>query len=102
MPKKDEYIKFKNFGRKLFMIYTDFESILVPEDNRNQNPNKSLTNKYQKHVACNYGYKLAYFDDKFSKPFKSDLGKDAVCKFFSSMTKENKYCSDVQQRTCND
>ena len=41
MPKKDEYIKFKNFGRKLFMIYTDFESILVPEDNRNQNPNKS-------------------------------------------------------------
>ena len=41
MPKKDEYIKFKNFGRKLFMIYTDFESILVPEANINQNPNKS-------------------------------------------------------------
>ena len=36
MPKKGEYIKFKNFGRKIkspFMIYADFESILVTEDN---------------------------------------------------------------------
>ena len=36
MPKKGGYVKFKNFGRKiksLFMIYPDFESILVPEDN---------------------------------------------------------------------
>ena len=26
--------------------------------------------EYQKHVACNYGYKLVYVDDKFSKPLK--------------------------------
>ena len=32
------------------MIYADFESILVPEDNVKQNPNESYTNKYQKHV----------------------------------------------------
>ena len=40
MPKKSEYIKFKKFGRKIkssFMIYADFESILVPEDNGKQN-----------------------------------------------------------------
>ena len=81
MPKKGEYIKFKNFGRKIkspFMIYVDFASILVPEDNGKQNPNKSYTNKYQKHVACSYGYKLVCVDDKFSKPFKSYLGEDAV------------------------
>ena len=33
MPQKGEYIKFKNFGRKIkltFMIYAAFESILVP------------------------------------------------------------------------
>ena len=44
MPKKAEYIKFKNFGRKIkspFMIYADFESILIPEDHGNQNPNES-------------------------------------------------------------
>ena len=74
MPKKGEYIKFKNFGRKMkspFMIYADFESILSPEDNGKQNLNQSYTNKYQKYVACNYGYKLVCVDDKFSKPFKS-------------------------------
>ena len=39
MLKKCEYDTFKNFERKLkspFIIYTDFESILVPEDNGKQ------------------------------------------------------------------
>ena len=61
MPAKGEYIKFRNFGRKIkspFMIYADFESILVPEANGKQNMNESYTNKYQKHVACSYGYKF--------------------------------------------
>ena len=44
------------------MIYADFESILIPEDNR-KNPDKSYTNKYQKHVACSYGYELVCVDD---------------------------------------
>ena len=35
----------------------------MPEDNRKQNPNGSYTNKYQKHVACSYGYKLVCVDD---------------------------------------
>ena len=29
------------------MIYADFESILVPEDNGKQNPDNSYTNKHQ-------------------------------------------------------
>ena len=29
------------------MIYEDFESILVPEDNGKQNPEEFLTNKHQ-------------------------------------------------------
>ena len=74
MPKKDECVRFKNYERKIkspFMIYADSESILVTEDKRKQNPEESYTNKYQKHVVCSYGYKLAYNDDKFSKPFLS-------------------------------
>ena len=46
MPKKGEYVKFKNFERKIkspFMICAYFESILVPEDNEKQNPNESYT-----------------------------------------------------------
>ena len=101
MPKKDEYIIFKNFGGKIkspFVIYADFESILIPEDNIKQNPNESYTNKYQKHVACSYGYKLVCVDDKYSKPFKSYLDKDTVYNFISSIFEESKYCKDVMKK----
>ena len=101
MPKKGEYVKSKNFKRKIkspFMIYADFKSILVPEDNGNQNPNHCYTNKYQKNVACSYGYKLVCVDDKFSKSFKSYLGKDAAYNFISSMIEERKYCSNVMKK----
>ena len=60
------------------MIYADFESILVPEDNKTQNLKKSYRKKYQKHIACHYGYKLLNVDDKVSKPFRTYLAKDAV------------------------
>ena len=80
-PKKRKYIRFKNFGRKIkspFMIYTDFESIIIaPEDNGKLNPEESYTKKYQIHVACSYGNKLVCVDE----PFHSYLGKDAVYSF---------------------
>ena len=44
MPKKGEYVKFKNLERKIkppFMIYLDFERIFVPQDNGKQNPEES-------------------------------------------------------------
>ena len=76
MPKKGEYIRFKNYKRKIkssLTIYADFESILVPEDNEKQNPEEYYKNKYQKHVACSYCYKLVCVDNMFSMPFKSTL-----------------------------
>ena len=81
MPKKDEYARFKNYERKIkppFMIYSHFESILVPEEKKKQSPDDSYTNKYQEHVVCSYSHKSVRVDDKFSKPFKSYLGEDAV------------------------
>ena len=72
MPKKGEYVKQKNYERKInqkFMIYADFASILAPEKIGKQNPEKPYTTKYQKHVACSYCYKLACVDDKLSKSF---------------------------------
>ena len=36
MPKKGEYVKFRNYERKIkspFIIYTGFEIVLVPENN---------------------------------------------------------------------
>ena len=80
------------------MIYVDFESILVPEDNGKQNPNEFYMSQYQKHITCSYSYKLVCVDDKFSKPFKSNLGKDAVYNFINSMIEESKYCSEVIEK----
>ena len=67
--KKGEYVRFKNYDWKiksLFMIYVDFESVLVPEDNGKQNLYESYTNNHQNHVACNCVYKLVCVDDKLS------------------------------------
>ena len=49
MPKKSEYVRFKNYERKIkspFIIYAGFESILVIENNRKLNPEESYTQKY--------------------------------------------------------
>ena len=78
------------------MIYADFESMLAPEDDRKKSPEESYTNKYQKHVA--WSYKLVCADDKFSKPFKSYLGKDAVYSSINSTIEKSKYCSDVLKK----
>ena len=56
-------------------------------------------------MACSYGYELVCVDNKFSKPFKSYYGEDAVWNFINSMIEESKCCSEVmkkQQRTCDD
>ena len=49
MSKNGEYVRFKNYKREIklpLMIYADFESILVPEDNGKQNPEGSYMRKY--------------------------------------------------------
>ena len=48
------------------MIYADFESILMPEDNGKRKPDEFYPSKYQKHVSCSYVYKLVCGDDTFS------------------------------------
>ena len=97
MLEESEYGKFKNNERKIkspFMIYADFESISMPQDNGKQDPEESYMNKYKKHVPWSYGYKLVCVDDKFSKYFKSYLGGDAVFNFINNMIEESKYCTD--------
>ena len=96
MPEKDEYVKFKNYERKtesLFMIYADFESTLVPEYNEKENPKESYTNKHQKQIVA----AMAIHVDKFSKPFKTHLGKDPIYNFINNMIKESKCCSEVMK-----
>ena len=83
------------------MVYTDFESILVPEENGKQNHEESYKNIYQKHVAWSYDHQLVCDDDNFSQPFKSYLGEDAVCNVINSMMEENKYRTDMMDKHFN-
>ena len=54
-----------------------------------KNQNDSYTNKYKKHVACGYVYKLVCVDDKLSMYFKLYLRKD--------LFEESKYFSNVMK-----
>ena len=81
----------------MFTIYAEFESILVPEDNK-QNPDEYFVNKYQKHAACNYNYQLLVcVYDKFSISFISYLVENAVYNFINVMIEGSKYWSDVKK-----
>ena len=53
MPKKVEYVQFKNYEEKInspFIVYANSESILVPENNEKQNPEASYTKKKKKNI----------------------------------------------------
>ena len=99
-----KYFRFINYERKIkspFAIYADFESILVPEDNRKENPGEFYLNKYKKHIPCSYYYNLLCVDKKFSKPFKPYLGKDEVYNYINSMIKGSKYWSGMMKKRFN-
>ena len=89
-----EYVNFHNFKRlakALFVSYGDFECVLIPSTYniyflRN-------TKKYQYHIGCSYGYRLIYVDDRYSKPYKTYFGKNAIDKFLNNIIKESEYCS---------
>ena len=53
----------KLWKKSSFIIYSDFESFFVPEDNKKQNSENYYENKYQKYIACCYGNKLLCVDD---------------------------------------
>ena len=98
--KKREYVTFKIFERNIklpSMIYAEFESVLVPEDNGKQNSEESYTAKHKKHVACSYGYKLVCADYKLCKPFKSALDE----KSSNNIVEESKKCSEVMEKHFN-
>ena len=81
MSKECEQVKFRNYEGKItspFITYADFESILVPENNRKQNPQVFFTNNCQKHITCSFGYKLVCLDAKLLKTY---LGKDTIYNF---------------------
>lgn len=91
-----------------FVIYADFESILVNvDDSKILAPimdvtTRSYTRQYQNHEICSKAYKVVCcIDDKFTKPIKMYPGEDAVYKFIEDILAENNEIQKIMKAKFN-
>ena len=99
LPKEGTKIKFKNHRNSMpvpFVIYADFESILVPEKRKDASESvedSSSTELYQTHKACSFGLKtVCHYDDKYSGDYQSYVGEDAADVFLKTVIRESIKC----------
>lgn len=94
LPKPDTYLKFKNFDRQQkinFIIYADFESLLV---NYSDNAQNSNTTKYKIHKPTCFAYYICCsFDSSFNK-LVTYRGLDAAEIFIKNLMEDVKYIYD--------
>ncbi|CAB3978796.1 Hypothetical predicted protein [Paramuricea clavata] len=101
LPKEGTKIKFKNHKNQLlvpFVIYADFESLLVSDRDRklDDSADESYTNRYQTHHACSFGLKrVCHYDDYHSGEYTSYAGKDAAYRFLKAVFKEAEMCKYI-------
>jgi hypothetical protein len=101
LPKEGTKIKFKNHKNQLpvpFVIYADFESLLVSDRERrmDEDVEESYTNRYQTHHACSFGLKsVCHYDNFHSGEYISYVGKDAARKFLETVLREAERCKRI-------
>ena len=97
-PKEGTNIKFKKHKNQLpapFVIYADFESLLVSDRERkgDEDVEESYTNRYQTHHACSFGLKtVCHYDDFYSGEYTSYVGRDAAYVFLETVLREANRC----------
>ena len=103
-------VYFKNHHNSLpvpFSIYADLEAntekisgcqpppMKKPKNGRLPEE-RSYTEKYQKHTACGFGYKVVcHYDQKYSRDLVIYRGEDCIQKFIKCMFEEVKNCQEV-------
>ena len=93
VPKPGETIEFKNSKKSMrvpFVIYADFEAVTEKIDSATPNPEKSYTEKYQKHTPSGFCY---YVKKDGTKNYASPVvyrGEDCVEKFCTMIEEEVK------------
>ena len=98
-------VYFKNYHKSLpvpFAIVADFEA--TPEKISGCQPSdgKSYTQKYQKHTACSFGYKVVcHYDQKYSGDVVIYRGEDCMKKFMKCMFEEVKNCQKIIRENFN-
>ena len=103
-------VYFKNYHKSLpvpFSIYADFECVTEKISSCQPPPMKkpkkgrlpeerSYTEKYQKHTACSFGYKLVcHYDSQYSGDLVIYRGEDSIVRFMKCMFEEVKNCQSI-------
>ena len=92
-------VYFKNHHKTLpvpFGIYADFECITEKISGCHPSDRKSYTEKYQKHTACSFGYKVVcHYDNRYSGDVVIYRGEDCIQKFMKCMFEEVKNCQSI-------
>jgi len=104
MPsEKEKILKFKNYNHKLsipFVIYADFECLLVPVAGAENNPKKSSTRKIQQHIPCGVAYKVVCCaSNKFSSPIRLYRGENPAVWLLKNLIDEVNTISNRLLRT---
>ena len=93
VPKRGETISFKNFKKSMrvpFVIYADFEAVTEKIDSATPNPEKSYTEKYQKHTPSGFCYYVKKGGvENYAEPVVY-RGEDCVEKFCTMIEEEVK------------
>jgi hypothetical protein len=90
---ENNILKFKNIGNQLkvpFVIYADFESILIPHSTCQPDPTKPSTTTIHTHKPCSYGYFIkCTFDDTLNK-YVTYRGENCATHFIQSIEEDAK------------
>ena len=84
MPRKGLIVEFydgQNQFKVPFMMYADFESILMPIQDANPNPNKPYTTKVNQHIPSGYCVYSKFAYGEVEAPLKLYRGEDCAKKF---------------------
>lgn len=87
----DNILKFTNYWKKIrapFVIYADFEAILLKNENNNE----------RTHRASMYAYKIVSTDPNYSKPIRIYHGKKTETSFLESIKKESERLFKLMNR----
>ncbi|CAB3980720.1 Gastrula zinc finger, partial [Paramuricea clavata] len=80
-----------------FVIYADFESLLIPVDGKGE-----CLRKTHDHEMCSYGFKRAcYYDGKYDGEYKSYRGVGAISRSLSELLGEVEKCNGIIQSEFN-
>ena len=91
-------LQYKDVQKQLkvpFVIYADFESILVPCHQDNLDPNVSSTIKTQQHKPCGFCYTIVSTVENYCKPPVVYRGEDCVDKFLECLLADEQVISEV-------